>query len=80
MARVINSYLDAVGKGKPISREVTLHQLLEPRLINQHLSASQHFNFSLVIIDTDHLMTYLRETAPVTGPTYPDPTMAIFIW
>ncbi len=71
--RVIDSLFDAAGKLQAMRRDIPQNQLFQTRFVDRYFAVREGFDFSFVIINTDHFVAHLSEASAgdqpnVTGP------------
>ena len=71
--------LGQVGRERqPAVAEVAVDQLGQARLVDRHLALLEPLDLGGDLVDADHVVAALGQAGPLTRPTYPVPTTAIF--
>ena len=61
--RVIEPVFDGIREAQPLGRDVAMHEILKPRLIDRDLPRLEHIHLALVIIDTNDVVPDLGKTS-----------------
>src|SRR5205085_11429954 len=70
--RIIDAFLEAAGKPKPMRRNVAMHDFLETGFVDRDLAGLERLHFARIVVDANDVVadigkTSARDKANVTG-------------